>query len=86
MAATAAIPAAYWLAIALGKDGATSRLTSGLVATLPALVVFAPKVDQLFAPIALVLLAATLRLLQPSDSPRPVGAFNWLRSRVADLS
>ncbi|MGB1252094.1 MAG: hypothetical protein ACPG8W_15860 [Candidatus Promineifilaceae bacterium] len=67
-AATLAIPAAYQLATTLNGSSATPRLAAALVATLPALLVFAPKVDQIFAPIALLLLAATLTL-RPVKTP-----------------
>ena len=75
--ATVAIPAAFGLAGALGFSPESQRMSAALVATLPSLAVFAPKVDQLFAPGALLLVWAVVKIVssvnstdtQPQPSP-----------------
>jgi hypothetical protein len=59
LAASASLPLTYLVAKQLYPGYA--RITVALVATLPALLLFAPKVDQLFVPIMLVAMLLLLR-------------------------
>lgn len=64
LAAAGAVFPAWWLARAMLADRAAAKLATLLIVTLPALLLFAPKSVQFYAPLALLIFLAFYRGLQ----------------------